>query len=1164
MTNHTPYLDLTLPDFDQITWHTQVNGNFLIIDAAIAAFSGITITGIWLNDKNYYVGDYALDVDGISLWRCEVANLSPQTGSFQEYRSNNPTHWSLYADIIQITQEAKAAALASQLLFDNFNDIYLGPFTQDPLTDNDGDPLQSGALYFNTAFNEMRVWNIIGQFWIPIVSGGGGGGIADGDKGDILVSGGGSVWLVDQNAVTFPKMQDINTGKLIGRSIAGVGDPMEILVAGGLEFTGTNLQRSALTGDVTAPAGSNVTTIATNSLVFGKLQQIPTDTLVGRDTAGVGDMEIISLNATLSFTGAGSIQRAALTGDVTASAGSNATTISPNAVSFSKLQQIATDRLIGRDTPATGNAEEITVSGGLEWTGSLGIQRSALSGDVSAPAGSNTTTVGINIITNAKLADMTAPSFKGRVTAGLGDPEDLTIAQATGLLNNFTGDAGSGGIKGLVPGPAAGDTAAGKFLSAIGGWGIPPGTGGVSDGDKGDVTVAAGIWTIDPNVVTHAKYQQINQAVILGRDVAGGTGNVTSLSQVQSTAIILPMVGDSGAGGTKGLAPAPAAGDAAGGKFLSAAATWLVPGVVDNTVTFAKLQDIPTDTLIGRDAAGTGDPTSITLQGTLEFTGGNAIQRAALTGDVTALAGFNATTISNNAVTNLHLRDSGGLTVIGRSAQAAGDPGDIFATAGSGAVLREQGNVLGFGTVVTGGIADNAINFIKMQDIPTDSLMGRDTAASGDPESILLNTTLVFDGALNLGRAALTGEVTAGLNSNALTITAGAVTDAKLRNSAALSVIGRSANSVGVPADIAATFGLGGVLRESGGVLGFGTLATVGHADNSVTFGKMQDISTDRLIGRDTAATGDPEEIAVIGGLEFTTLGSIQRSAIGGDVAVPAGSTNATINSGVVTFAKMANLATDTLIGRDTAGAGVPEAITLQGTLEFTGAGQIQRAALTGDVTALAGFNATTIANNAVTHAKYQQITQGVILGRNVSGGTGNVESLTQAQSTAILLPFVGDSGSGGTKGLVPAPAAGDTVAGKFLSAIGGWSVPGGGSGGSSFPAGTIMLFQQTSAPTGWTKLTTNNDKAIRIVSGSVTTGGTIPFSTLHVAAYASAGYVLTNADVPDNTVTTSARQAGAGNTVISAGHGGAVGGPHSHNIAMDVQYVDVIAASKD
>jgi collagen type VII alpha len=54
--------------------------------------------------------------------------------------------------------------------------------------------------------------------------------------------------------------------------------------------------------------------------------------------------------------------------------------------------------------------------------------------------------------------------------------------------------------------------------------------------------------------------------------------------------------------------------------------------------------------------------------------------------------------------------------------------------------------------------------------------------------------------------------------------------------------------------------------------------------------------------------------------------------------------------------------------------------------------------------------------------------------------------SRTPTQVTADLIAMVGDSGSGGTKGLVPAPASGDAAASKFLSAAGTWATtPGGG-----------------------------------------------------------------------------------------------------------------------
>jgi hypothetical protein len=48
-----------------------------------------------------------------------------------------------------------------------------------------------------------------------------------------------------------------------------------------------------------------------------------------------------------------------------------------------------------------------------------------------------------------------------------------------------------------------------------------------------------------------------------------------------------------------------------------------------------------------------------------------------------------------------------------------------------------------------------------------------------------------------------------------------------------------------------------------------------------------------------------------------------------------------------------------------------------------------------------------------------------------------------------------------------------------------------------SIPTGSISVFQQTAAPTNWTKITTYNNYTLRLVNGSVTTGGSVAFPSV-------------------------------------------------------------------
>lgn len=93
--------------------------------------------------------------------------------------------------------------------------------------------------------------------WVA-VTGGGGAGVTDGDKGHITVSASGTVWEIEDGAVNsdelaagsvlFAKIQDTNADSIVGRAAAGTG---AVTSLGALPF--------AFTGPVTRAADSNAT-----------------------------------------------------------------------------------------------------------------------------------------------------------------------------------------------------------------------------------------------------------------------------------------------------------------------------------------------------------------------------------------------------------------------------------------------------------------------------------------------------------------------------------------------------------------------------------------------------------------------------------------------------------------------------------------------------------------------------------------------------------------------------------------------------------------------------------------------------------------------------------------------------------------------------------------
>jgi hypothetical protein len=120
---------------------------------------------------------------------------------------------------------------------------------------------------------------------------------------------------------------------------------------------------------------------------------------------------------------------------------------------------------------------------------------------------------------------------------------------------------------------------------------------------------------------------------------------------------------------------------------------------------------------------------------------------------------------------------------------------------------------------------------------------------------------------------------------------------------------------------------IGGDVTSSAG----GTNLSI--VNDAVTFAKIQNITASgKLIGRFTASAGDPQEITISTGLALDASGNLTASSLAdgdkGDITVSGSGATWTIDAGTVTLAKMANMATASFIGRNTALTGVPEVLS--------------------------------------------------------------------------------------------------------------------------------------------------------------------------------------------------------------------------------------------
>jgi hypothetical protein len=527
-------------------------------------------------------------------------------------------------------------------------------------------------------------------------------------------------------------------------------------------------------------------------------------------------------------------------------------------------------------------------------------------------------------------------------------------------------------------------------------------------------------------------------------------------------------------------------------------------------------------------------------------------------------------------------------------------------------------------TTITG--AGSGITSINASNISSGTLANdRTTAATANGAS----TIVARDASGNFTANVITANGSALTALNATAITTGTLDNART-----------SASSSNGASTIVARDGSGNftanVITANGSALTAlnATAITTGTLDNARTSAASAN-GASTIVARDGSGNFSANTITanVTGSISGSaaSLTNAQNFQISGGVTAANVSFNGTaavnlnvtaINASVINAGTIPNANTtatasngaSTIVARDTNGsfsANVGTFITL------SGAG--------GAITALnaSNINAGTIPNANTTASSSNGAS--TIVARDGSGNftanviTANGSALTALNASNITSGVldVSDGGTGQTSltannvilgngaSAVQFVAPGTT--GNILTSNGtSWVSQAAGGG---FTSGTLMLFQQTSAPTGWTKQTTHDNKALRVVSGSASSGGSVGFTTafasqavsgsIAVSGGSVGSYTLATADIPSHS-----HIQGLGNDGGITGRYGNVtglsnvridydgsnisgtqavntsstggGGGHSHSfttptaaftgtaINLAVSYVDLIIASKD